>query len=233
MNVGLILAAGRGTRFGGDRPKQFQVLNDVPVLQYSIRVFERSESVSSYGIVTTEDEQSTVREILDRVGAQDADFVRTGGERRRDSVRLGLRELEPLEPETVMIHDAARPGLSVKLLDRLIEAWGEADSLAGVIPTLPVRNTIKRIDPDTGRVEETLDRDRLRAVQTPQLFDFKRLLEVHRNWDPEESVTDDASMLEARGETIGTVRGLERNAKITRPGDLDVISRCMEGDNGE
>lgn len=233
MNVGLILAAGRGTRFGGDRPKQFQVLNDMPVLQYSIRVFEQSDAVSAYGVVTTEDEQSTVRDILDRIGTEKTAYVRPGGDRRRDSVRLGLEEFNSTEITTVMIHDSARPGLNDRLINRLFEAWNSSDEISGVIPALPLRNTVKRVDTETGRVMETLDRNRLRAVQTPQLFDYDRLLEVHRDWDPAEPVTDDASMLEARGDAIQTVRGLEQNAKITRPGDMDIISQRMEAERDE
>jgi len=229
MNVGLILAAGRGNRFGGDRPKQFQVLNDAPVLQHSLRVFEAVSELSGYGVLVGSEWTDTVHELLDNIGATKCEFVVEGGASRRESVSFGLEEWDDHDPGTVLVHDAARPGVRSQLIESLYECWASSPPpVRGVIPVVPVRNTIKQVDNDTGRVETTLDRDQLRAVQTPQLFDYDRLLEVHRGWDSSRTATDDASMLEYHGDEITTVPGHDQNMKITRPGDLGVASRRIE-----
>ncbi|KAF5029712.1 Bifunctional enzyme IspD/IspF [anaerobic digester metagenome] len=143
-----------------------------------------------------------------------------GGERRQDSVRLGLAAL-PIGCGRVLVHDSARPFFSPTLVRALLD--GLTDSIDGVIPGLPVTDTVKHVEDD--RILSTLRRDSLRAVQTPQLFPAALLRRVHEralaeNWE----VTDDASMVELAGGTVRIVPGEATNLKITNPEDLRVLA---------
>jgi 2-C-methyl-D-erythritol 4-phosphate cytidylyltransferase len=139
-----------------------------------------------------------------------------GGTRRRDSVAAGLAALDDVD--WVFVHDAARPLATVRLVDSLLEAMasGHAD---GVIPVVPVVDTLKRVDQET--VVETVDRSHLVAVQTPQLFSADVLRAAHLV-DADEGVTDDAGLVERLGGTVKTVVGDPGNIKITHPSDLDL-----------
>lgn len=230
MNAGLIVAAGQGNRFGATRPKQFQPLLGEPVLSYSVQVFERSEAINMYGITVPSGYVDTARSILSRYPRGKRRFIIPGGDSRRISVRRGLRELQEVNPQIVLIHDGVRPGVTSELIEQLLEPLYEHGELSGVVPTLPLRDTVKKVNHSSPTVvEETLNRDRLRRVQTPQVFRFESLLEVHENWDPEHSVSDDAMMMEHRGHEIATISGLERNRKITYPVDLRILELYFDG----
>lgn len=231
VNVALIVAAGRGKRFGGARPKQFQPLLDRPVLTYSTRVFDRCEHVEAYGLMVPPGFVDTARELLGDRAREKCRFVRPGGKTRRLSVRKGLREFAEWDPRNVLVHDGVRPGLTRSLVDRLIEPLEEDEDLDGVIPVLPLRDTVKKMENHgSDAVERTLDRDLLRRVQTPQAFRFEFLKDVHEDWDPEEGVTDDAMMVEDYGGRIKTVKGLEQNRKITYPADLRILELYLDGE---
>jgi 2-C-methyl-D-erythritol 4-phosphate cytidylyltransferase len=192
---GVVVAAGAGMRFGGS--KATLALKGRPLWEWA------RDTLVGAGI-----------ESVVLVGAVPGGIP--GGERRRDSVQAGLLALPPGVTH-VVIHDAARPlataGLARAVLDRL--ARGDAD---GVVPVVPVRDTIKRVDGD--RVVETVDRAHLAAVQTPQGFALEILLAAHRAGDDDAS--DDAVMVERIGGRIATVAGEAANLKITYPEDLTV-----------
>lgn len=227
MNVAIILAGGGGKRFGSDRPKQFFNLLDDPVLTHSIRPFHNSSVVDSLCVVVRSGWEDETEELIDRMGASSNTQVVVGGKSRRESVFHGLKCFKAHNPMTVFIHDGARPGVSTDLIDSLWKAWHESAS-AGVIPVLPVDDTLKEIDPDTGTVKNTLDRDRFRRVQTPQLFSYSTILEAHRLVPKDTDVTDDASLLEVRGEEIATIPGERKNRKLTYPKDLQIIKQLMK-----
>ncbi len=192
---GILLAAGRGTRFG--RQKHDAQIAGVPLWQHSYRAMERA------GI-----------DPIIMVG--DLDGAVPGGERRRDSVAQGLAQIPDVEG-LVLVHDAARPLVTVDLITRVIERLERGD-VAGVVPVVPVRDTIKRVV--SGIVVETVDRSALTAVQTPQGFDLATLRRAHEAMD--QDATDDASMVEALGERVAVVDGDVLNLKVTYPADLAV-----------
>lgn len=197
----VVVAAGRGVRFGG--AKQYEVIGGRRVLDWSLAA---ARTVSD-GVVVVVDEQ--------RAGSPEplADTVVAGGATRSASVRAGLAAV-PSEADVVVVHDAARPCASPVLFASVIAAVVEGADAA--VPGVPVADTVKRVD-EGGVVVETLDRSSLVAVQTPQAFAAARLRASHAGG---EDATDDAALVEAAGGRVVVVPGEPANLKLTGPGDL-------------
>jgi 2-C-methyl-D-erythritol 4-phosphate cytidylyltransferase len=213
----LLLAAGSGTRIG--RPgKAFLDLGGIPMVAHSLRSMAASRSIDGVVLLVPGGGIEAADALL---AAEDPSFgertiVRPGGETRVASVRRGLEAL-PSEVDIVVCHDAARPFASSALFDRVIEGL-EGDAGAA-IPVLPVADTIKRVR--EGLVVETIARDDLGLVQTPQAFRRTALEDAHRRAGPSGvAATDDAMLLEAAGYRVVVVEGEPSNFKITTPEDL-------------
>ncbi|MFP4687430.1 MAG: 2-C-methyl-D-erythritol 4-phosphate cytidylyltransferase [bacterium] len=226
MNYGLILAAGGGSRFGGIKPKQFQKLCGRKVFAYSVSEFENSPLVDGYGIMTRREYKDEINDYLSGPGNHKCKFVIEGGKSRRQSVFIGLQRLETLKPDTVLIHDAARPAINQELLERLCKRFRRGD-IVGVIPVRPLRDTIKKVD-KKGFVVKTVARQQLKRVQTPQLFDFKKLISAHRNCSEDMEITDDSMLVELSAEKVAVVDGLDENQKITYPADRYLVEQFLK-----
>jgi 2-C-methyl-D-erythritol 4-phosphate cytidylyltransferase/2-C-methyl-D-erythritol 2,4-cyclodiphosphate synthase len=212
----VIVAAGRGQRAGGSMPKQFRALGGENALRRSLRLFAAHTSIDVVQAVI-----DPAHEDAYRASSLDIDKLLQpvhGGATRQHSVRAGLEALDRSAPQVVLIHDAARPLATPALLDRALQVVTEAD---GAIPTLPVTDTIKRVD-GVGRVAETLDRGALRAVQTPQAFAFGKLLAAHRSAAKagRHDFSDDAALAEWAGLTVTTFPGEPGNLKLTTEEDF-------------
>ncbi len=230
MNFALLLAAGKGSRFGGSKPKQFQNLAGKPVINYSLEKFENSEILEGYGVMIPAGFEKDM--ITGR--SKKCLFVEPGGHSRRETVFLGLNKLKAKNPENVLIHDAARPLINEELIKKLFKEMNKNKEAAGIIPARPLRDTVKRVtEKEPEQVVETIARAELRRVQTPQLFKYIPLLKAHEQWDPDKNVTDDAMMLEEMGKQILTVEGPEDNLKITHPGDKRRLLAFLKGDYDE
>jgi len=221
MHVGVIVvAAGSGTRLGAGMPKAFVHVQGWTVLDHALARISEAESVGTVVVVVPEsrvrDAERRARLILrDRIADPRVELlVVAGGASRQDSVARGLAAL-PAGVDVVLVHDAARALAPAALFDRV--AAEVAASCAGVIPVLPVADTIKRVHRD--RVVETLDRGELVAVQTPQGFPREVLERATAAAAREE--TDDAALVAALGVPVRTVPGDERAFKITTPADLE------------
>lgn len=197
----IVVAAGSGTRFGG--PKQYAPLGDRRVLDWSIAA---ARSVAG-GVVLV------VAPGYEHADEPGADAVVLGGATRSESVRSGLAAV-PADADVILVHDAARPLASPELFRSVVVAV-EAGA-DGVVPGVPVVDTIKRVDGD--QVVETLDRASLVAVQTPQGFRAAALRAVHEQGG---EGTDDAALIEAAAGRVVVVPGEETNRKLTLPTDLD------------
>ena len=219
---GIILAAGSGTRLadasGGVR-KQYLEYKGAPLFWHSARAFSRVPGVRGVVFVfPPEDAPAMEKQVRQFFKSEDLGIqwaVCAGGDRRQDSVFNGLKEL-PKSCDGVMVHDSARPFVSGRIISDLIEALN--DGARGVIPAIPVTDTVKRVDGDT--VTDTLNRSELRAVQTPQAFEKALLVEAHEKavadgWE----VTDDASMVERLADVV-FIPGEQSNVKITTADDL-------------
>ena len=228
----IIAAAGSGSRLAGagaDRPKQFLNLDGVPLYWHSARVFGRVAGIR--GIVFVFPEKmlaETTRDILNLVAAERFPLpyhIVSGGAERQDSVRNALAVLPPT-CDAVLVHDAARPFLTATLAASVLDALQQGHVAA--IPGVPLVDTVKRVAADE-RVMETVDRNTLRAVQTPQGFLRAPLAKAHMEAKNHgRSVTDDAALMEEAGVDVFVVAGDKRNCKITTPEDLALLHRKNE-----
>ncbi len=209
--VALVMAAGRGSRVGGPRPKQWLDLAGRPVLRHSLETLAAHPAVQSVRVVIHPDDRTLFEEAARglAIGAPIA-----GGAQRQDSVRLGLEAIAAEKPDLVLIHDGARPFADAALIDRVI---GALTHHAGVIPAQPVHDTLKRAD--AGVITETVPRAGLWRAQTPQGFRFAEILAAHRAAAGQE-LTDDAAVLERARLAVAIVAGSEDNVKITTTEDL-------------
>jgi 2-C-methyl-D-erythritol 4-phosphate cytidylyltransferase / 2-C-methyl-D-erythritol 2,4-cyclodiphosphate synthase len=214
MGVAAILvAAGSGSRFGTDVPKQFLALAGKPVIRHAAEALTPHIDV----LQPVGDAAAIDAALAGLPGCLPAVL---GGQTRQDSVRAGLEALVSRAPDFVLVHDAARPFIPDGTIPALLAELAEA---AGAIPAAPVADTLKRVV--RGVVTETVPRVGLFRAQTPQAFRFAILLKAHRLGIT--GVTDDASLLEATGETVEVVPGSDDNIKLTYPDDLMRLERTM------
>ncbi|MEQ8194867.1 MAG: bifunctional 2-C-methyl-D-erythritol 4-phosphate cytidylyltransferase/2-C-methyl-D-erythritol 2,4-cyclodiphosphate synthase [Rhodospirillales bacterium] len=216
----LIVAAGRGSRFGGELPKQYTLLAGEPVLRHTVSAFLHHPRIDSVRVVIHRDD----RDLYDRaVGPLDLLEPVGGGATRQDSVRLGLESLEAVGAETVLIHDAARPFVDRALIGRVLDSLRD---YPGAIPAVAVSDTLKRGSDSV--IGETVARDDLWRAQTPQGFRYADIMAAHRRLAGE-TLTDDAALLERLGQPVGMVEGSEDNFKITTAADLERAERLIGG----
>ncbi len=228
VNFGLLLAGGWGKRFENRKPKQFVSLAGNPVLFYSLKVFEESSKIDKYGLVVADSWEEKAVEVYNSSEGKKCEFIVSGGNSRRGSVANGLNKAAEKLSENinrVVVHDTARPAITIELVKKIISRYEESpEKIKGVIPALSLRDTVKRVkksSPD--QVEKTLDRSRLRRIQTPQVFDFSVLHRVHNQWGENIEPTDDAMMVEEDGKEILVCSGLKENHKLTYPRDLQLL----------
>ena len=220
MTGAILVAAGASRRMDGTN-KIFAPLLRRPLVTYSLSALSRSSCVGAIVLVLAEDSLQRGRRMMRSGEWPKLTAVCAGGERRQDSVRLGLDHLPPCG--WVVIHDGARP-----LLDGTTIAAGltAARSTGASVAAVPVKDTIKMTDAG-GVVTRTIDRERLWAVQTPQIFRRGLLADAHRAIV--EDVTDDASMVEMMGASVRIFRGSYENLKVTTPDDLVVAQSILAG----
>lgn len=221
----IVPAAGLGKRFGPGRDKPFQALAGKPVIVWSLETLQGIAEISEIIPVLKAEDTDRGKEIFERYGITKVHRVALGGKERQDSVYHGLRLIAD-SPRFVLIHDAARPLADTELVQSLIrEMVRNEDGTAGVIPGLPVSDTIK--EADKGIVRKTLKRDDLWAVQTPQIFPYRVITRAYERAREEHwHGTDDAALVEKNGGRIKIIAGAYRNIKITIPEDL-VIAEAL------
>lgn len=216
----LLMAAGRGTRFGAAMPKQYLPLLGRPVLRHAAEALLEGGRVDAVQPVCAPGEIGWVTAIL--AGLPTLPPC-PGGAERQDSVRAGLEALAPREPAVVLVHDAARPVVPAGTVAALLAAL---EAVPGALPAQPVADTLKR--GGDGRVLGTVSRAGLYRAQTPQAFRFPLLLACHRA-AAAGAATDDAALLEAAGHPVALVPGSETNVKITFPEDLARVEASLLG----
>ncbi len=228
----LVVAAGRGSRAGAGLPKQFRTLAGQPLLTRTLQALLSADPALLVTPVIHPDDEDLYRAAA--AGVRPDDRARLckpahGGATRQDSVRLGLESLvadDRTQPEVVLIHDGARPFATRELIGRAVAC---AQAHGAAIPGLPVTDTIKEIGPD-GAIAGTPDRSRLRAVQTPQAFDFGLVLAAHRLARDRGRIdlTDDAAVAEFAGHAVYVFPGDPENVKITTAADfMAAEARCL------
>lgn len=219
----VIVAAGSGTRFGGDVPKQFQNLNERPVVMWTIEAFRRAIPEADIKLVVSETMVSFWRELADRYDFMSPEVV-VGGDSRFQSVKNALMAIDRDtvgEGDMILVHDGARPLVSSQVIVNVIEGTVRHGA---VVPVVPLTDSIRKMNTDGS--SEPVDRSAYRAVQTPQGFDANAIIEAYR-CEPSPAFTDDASVAEAAGLKVALVDGDYRNIKITNRGDLEIARVLM------
>ena len=215
----LIVAAGRGSRMGGSRPKALLALGGTPMLGRAVGAFAAHPRIETIVAAVADPEEARAALGAD---ASRVTLVR-GGAERHDSVRLGLEAIGA--SEIVLVHDAARPLVPRRIIDAVIEA---AERHGAAIPVLAVTDTVKRLRED-GTVAATVPREDLRLAQTPQGFRADVLRAAYERAEGAgDFATDDAGLVERAGGRVVTVEGALVNMKITTPADLDLAEALIE-----
>jgi 2-C-methyl-D-erythritol 4-phosphate cytidylyltransferase len=209
--VAVVLGAGSGERLGAPEPKAFLDLEGSTLLQWAVRSAMGSPSVDLVVAVVPPGFEDRARSDLGGV------TVVAGGSSRQASVFAALRAIETDPADVVLCHDAARPFASQALFTAVAAALGDA---AGAVPVIAAADTVKRVSGD--RVVETVSREDLVLVQTPQAFGLGALREAHERGAGSKEFTDDAALIEWTGGAIRTVPGERHNIKITTADDLEL-----------
>ncbi|QTL01608.1 bifunctional 2-C-methyl-D-erythritol 4-phosphate cytidylyltransferase/2-C-methyl-D-erythritol 2,4-cyclodiphosphate synthase [Aquabacter sp. L1I39] len=212
----IIVAAGRGSRMGGDVPKQYRKLNGESVMRRVLRLFCDHPDIATVQVVIHPDDAALFAEA--GAGLPKLLPPVPGGAERQDSVRAGLDALAPHNPDVVLVHDAARPFTSAALISRAVEAGA---TFGAAVPGAAVTDTIKMVDARE-QVTATPARASLRAVQTPQAFHYESLRAAHLRAQAEKiaGLTDDAAVVEWAGHPVTVFEGETSNVKLTHPEDL-------------
>ena len=219
----ILVAAGSGERLGGDRPKAFAALAGRPLLAESVERLDASDWIDAIVVAAPPGWEEPAILLAEELVASKLASVVAGGETRAESVRNALAEV-PEEALVILVHDAARPLVDDAVIERVLARLD--GTVEGVVPAIEVRDTVKRID--RGLVAETVDRNGLVAVQTPQAFLADRLRAAFAG--DLADATDCASLVERHGGRVAVVDGDPRLVKITTADDLDHVARLLEGD---
>jgi 2-C-methyl-D-erythritol 4-phosphate cytidylyltransferase len=215
----IIVAAGEGKRMGGV-DKVFAPLGGEAILMRATRPFQKSALIDQIVVVVSDEHYEKCRHLAGKGEWSKVSEVCIGGRRRQDSVAAGLKKLG--DCDWVVIHDGARPLVTVELIERGLEAARETGSAAAAVP---VKDTIKVVGGDE-IVYETPPRQNLRAVQTPQVFRADIIKEAYKK--AKKSVTDDASLVEQAGYEVKLYSGSYDNIKITTPDDLNLAEVILK-----
>lgn len=225
INYHIVVAAGSGSRYGGPLPKQFCPMAGRPVLMTTLERLHKAAPDAVMAVVLSPDMTDEWKSMCAAHAFSLPHTVVAGGASRAESVRNALRIVDQENVGWISVHDGARPLVDSALFGRLLEALPGAD---GVIPAVALTDSLRIVDATAPGGSRSVDRTLFRAVQTPQLFDGRKLLEANR-LPLSPLFTDDASVMEAAG--FGNLRlaeGSASNIKITNPGDIARAELLME-----
>jgi 2-C-methyl-D-erythritol 4-phosphate cytidylyltransferase len=221
--VAVIVAAGKGERFGSDVPKQFRKIIGRPLLAWTLTRFEKAASIDEIALVVAEEYMLYVNEkIANEYRFSKLTRIIKGGTTRRESVYNGLKSL-PISTGCVAIHDGARPLVGGDDIDRVVET---AHKDRAAILARPISETVKRVESDF--IISTLDRTKLYLAETPQVFQYDLILSAHEKTALSVNATDDAYLVESLGFKVKTVIPRRSNVKVTTEEDLKVAETLLE-----
>jgi 2-C-methyl-D-erythritol 4-phosphate cytidylyltransferase len=223
MNVAIIVAAGRGSRAGGARAKQFREISGIPIIIHTLARFELCETVQEAVVVLPSDACGEFLTLAAGHGLRKVSRAVAGGETRAESVRRGLEALGPEGVEVVAVHDGVRPFVTPAEIDRTVRA---AEEHGAAVLAAPAVETVKEVE--DGRVLRTLERARLWQAQTPQCFRVELLRRAYEQPGAlGADVTDCSALVERLGETVRVVEGGADNIKITTPRDFAIAEALV------
>lgn len=220
----IIPVAGLGKRFGGKTPKQFLKIADQSIIEITLRKFISVEEINTGVVVVSEKEKSSSQIQFSNIKGFDQKFsIISGGIQRQDSVFNGLQNISP-ETDIVVVHDGVRPLVSSRLIRNSIKS---AHENGACIAALPVKDTIKRVQ--NSMVQETIPRENLWQVQTPQTFKYSLLMQAHEKARKANFYsTDESALVEWSGHQVTVIPGEPHNIKITTSDDLNLCRYYRE-----
>ncbi len=225
MNVAIVVAAGRGTRLGGNQPKQFLELRGVPIIIHTLRQFDRCAEINEIIVVVPAESTAAFSSLAEKFAVRKLSRVVSGGATRAQSVQCGLNAIT--SAEIVAVHDGVRPFVTPDEIDSVVAA---ARTSGAAILVAPVADTVKNVE--NGLVKSTLPRHNLRRALTPQCFRYDLLKRAFDQLADVEAagieVTDDSLLVERLGTEIGAVEGSELNIKITNEEDLALAEALLK-----
>jgi len=223
MTTAIILAAGKSERMGGGVDKAFLSLVNKPVVAWSLIAFERCPDIDRIVLVVRKDQQLASKAVVKMFGISKIQTIVAGGAKRQDSVQAGLAACD-IDTRIVVIHDAARPCVTSDLISEVI---AQAKRIGAVAVGRPMTDTLKRCAKGL-TVSETIPRERVWAVQTPQAFQLKILRDAFKLLQPKETFTDDCQVVEKAGTPVKIVENLKPNIKITTVEDLQMAGALLK-----
>lgn len=215
MNVAIIVAGGKGSRFNSELPKQFVLVNNKPLMFYTLKVFNDCKEIDQIVLVCHSDYISQAKKIVNEHKLYKVTGIISGGDTRQASVYNGLKAIKTKDDDIVLIHDCARPLVSEEIIKNNIKA---CQSKGAVTTAIKVTDTT--ITGEQEKMNETLNRDELFSVQTPQTFKYHIIMEAHEKYKDQKGATDDAQLVRKMGREVTLVEGSKTNIKITTPDDL-------------
>jgi len=230
MRVGIILAGGSSERLNGlGAPKQFIEIASVPLIVYCLRMFERCASIDSLAIVALESWQEQIRKWLEKYGIGKFKTFALPGRTRQHSIYNGLLAVQSLQPEHVIIHDAARPLVTEQDICSCID---ESKSYDGATPALPLTETVY-LSEDGTTITSLLNRDKLLAGQTPECYDYAKYLKAHINNTELGNIRGSSEIAVKAGMKIHLYKGNPQNFKITNIVDFECAKYFLKERAGE
>lgn len=228
MNVAIIVAAGQGTRMGGNIPKQFRLLAGVPLIIHTLRCFEQSAMIDEIVVAVPAAQHASFLDAQAQYDLRKVKNVVRGGATRSESVWRALETLDGTHTEIVAVHDGARPCVTQDEINSVVE---RARQTGAAILVAAATDTIKEVN--DGRIVRTLHRASLRHALTPQCFCYELLRQAYMQTSADErrAATDDSSLVERLGARVEVVEGSARNIKITRPQDWILVEELLKNEN--
>ncbi len=231
MNTAIILAGGVGSRMGADKPKQFLMVQDKPIIAYCFEIFQKHTEIDNMVVVVSDEWKDYVEKQAQQYGITKICGYAPAGKTRQHSIYNGLKAIEANAPDTdiVIVHDAARPLVSDQIISDCISGATEYD---GAMPVISVKDTVYQSE-DGCKIGCLLKRSELFAGQAPESFKFRKYLQIHNEVTDEEiGLTAGSSEIAYRhGMEIRMVKGSERNLKITTVEDLETFESILKGAN--
>jgi len=223
MTTAIILAGGKSTRMGDGVDKAFLSLVNKPMVAWSLLAFERSAEIDRIVLVVRKEQLVASKAVVKMFGISKLDKIVPGGSKRQESVLAGLSACDA-DTRTVVIHDAARPCITSELVSEIVKTVKRGDA---VTVGRPMVDTVKSCAKGS-TVTETVSREKLWSVQTPQAFPFRILRDAYKKLDPKVEVTDDCQAVELAGGVVKILENRAPNFKVTVPEDLHLVAALLK-----
>ena len=217
----IILAAGNSVRYGQNRNKNLEIVNNQTILEYSLKEFNKNKKIDNIIIATKKSDLEEINKIIYKNRSAKPIKTVIGGNTRQESV---YNSINSTDSNIVIIHDAARPMIKQEYIDKCID---EMDNFKGVTIGVKSKDTIK-IASNDGIIEQTTNRSNTWVIQTPQCFDRLSLLEAHDKFKNDSDITDDCMILERNNERVKIISGDYSNIKLTTFDDLNLVNEFLK-----